>query len=49
MKKRYFLVILILIFVVTAAAACRSAKFTGEEPVTEMEAEEEIRRSYGQE
>lgn len=47
MKKRYFLVILILIFAVTAAAACRSAKVTGEEPVTEMEAEEEIRESYG--
>lgn len=47
MKMRYFLVILILIFAVAAAAACRSAMVKGEEPVTEMEAEEEIRRSYG--
>lgn len=47
MKMRYFLIILILIFVVTAATACRSAKVKGEEPVTEMEAEEEIRESYG--
>ncbi|MCR1839940.1 hypothetical protein [Murimonas intestini] len=46
MKKRCFPALLTLICIFVLAVSCRQAREPGEEPVTEMEAEEEIRNSY---